>query len=107
MHRHVRVAGTVSPDDVAKKPGRHRGQNANVQMPYDALTGSACGLHSVVEFSQNNTGLFEKACSSSCRPHASGGSLKERYSQRVFERPHAATDRELLRAKHPGSPVKM
>jgi hypothetical protein len=75
-------------------------------MTYDAATGSACDLNRIVELSKNSTGLFEKARSSGCRPHASGGSLKERYSQHVFERPHAATNRGWLVAKHPGCTMK-
>src|SRR5260370_31789437 len=71
-------------------------------MTYDAATGSACDLNRIVELSKNSSGLFEKARSSSCRPHASEGSLKKRYSQHVFERPHAATNRGWLVAKHPG-----
>src|SRR5712671_2517987 len=69
-------------------------------MSYDAPAGSACGLNRIVELSKKNTGLFEKACSSRCRPHSSGGSLKERYSQHIFKRPHTATNGRWLLAKH-------
>src|SRR5262249_37745388 len=75
-------------------------------MSYDAPAGSACRLYRIVELSKNNTGLFEKACSSGRRPHARGGSLKERYSQHVFKRPHAASNRGWLLAKHPGCTMK-
>src|SRR5258708_26310280 len=75
-------------------------------MTYHAGAGSACDLNRIVEFSKNSPGLFEKARSSGCRPHASGGSLKERYSQHVFDRPHAATNRGWLVAKHPGCTMK-
>src|SRR5262249_6510022 len=75
-------------------------------MSYHAPTGSGCGLNRIVELSKNNAGLFEKARSSRCRPHACGGSLKERYSQHIFERPHAASNRGWLLAKHPGCTMK-
>src|SRR6266404_4988942 len=75
-------------------------------MAYDTPTGGARGLNRIIELAENNTGLFEKARSSRCRTHAGGGSLKERHSQHVFQRPHAATNRGLLRAKHPSCTMK-
>jgi hypothetical protein len=72
LNDYIRMPGGIRLDQLAKKSGRHRGQDADIQATDATAPGRASGFNRAFEQSKSVARLLKEGGAGVCDPHAAG-----------------------------------